>query len=542
MLTHERFRTRWILSALSILVVAGFLVTLERYPTFWPDSQLYASIARARQVNGTGIPSMLRHSPLATDHIRFYGPVFFDLAAEVFRFFGVSKWTFRLVSLFGALLYALAGGLLARTLSGSRDRPFWAVALLLLSPEIFLHAHSGSMDTVAVGLEVAALAIFVRGATRGGSVSDGVLSGAVLALAVATTPRTYPFACAFASAAILFAALTERQRSMAAQVAATVGATATLVLLWILATHRDGVTGWFQYATFIAAHEDTDVAILPMVHRNWAFAASSLVSPLAAGIGALVAARAMGTPHEEAASRRSATVFALVTTWATFVATACLMNMTLTVATYFALPLLAVVVALPEQYLRLNCRRPDRRALAAAAALLLCSDLAISIVRYVRIAATWEARDASPVVAFIDKHVPDGSDVIGPSGQYFFATVSSGAHYFSTDTNSPADWARWIPVIDPAAVGPMPRVRRPTSRFLIWTSGDDLPPAYACAEPHRVGTYTPPPPNAPSRLGWLARSDDVGYTALSLYALPGGCPADYDPTGTAGRSSRGTLR
>src|ERR1700730_11159066 len=103
----------------SLLGLAVTFVTLERAVVISPDSQLYASIARSQQIYGNGIPSALRHSPYATDHIRFYGPVFFGLAAQSFALFGFSKWSFRLVGFAGGILVAIAGALLARTMTGS---------------------------------------------------------------------------------------------------------------------------------------------------------------------------------------------------------------------------------------------------------------------------------------------------------------------------------------------------------------------------------------------------------------------------------------
>ena len=72
-----------------------------------------------------GVPSSLLHSQYATDHTRFYGPVFFQLAAWSFDAFGVSRWSFRLVSFGGALLIAATCAMLGRQFSESKDGWVW---------------------------------------------------------------------------------------------------------------------------------------------------------------------------------------------------------------------------------------------------------------------------------------------------------------------------------------------------------------------------------------------------------------------------------
>ena len=61
------------LAATACLIFSIFVITLGRVPTPWPDAQLYASIARSLQLHGNGVPSTIWFSPVAVDHLPFYG-------------------------------------------------------------------------------------------------------------------------------------------------------------------------------------------------------------------------------------------------------------------------------------------------------------------------------------------------------------------------------------------------------------------------------------------------------------------------------------
>src|SRR6476646_6883527 len=90
---------------LTILAAAGAgvpLLMLRRFPSPFPDAQLYASIGLARWLYGVGIPTITWNSPAAVDHIPFYGPVFFDLCALSLWLFGVRLLSVRLVSVLGS--------------------------------------------------------------------------------------------------------------------------------------------------------------------------------------------------------------------------------------------------------------------------------------------------------------------------------------------------------------------------------------------------------------------------------------------------------
>ena len=524
--THRSGRPgAWLLIALTLL---GFAITLRRTPTPSPDATLYASIARSWQLYGDGLPSMQRDSPAAVDHIRFYGPVFFSIVTGAFRLYGFSMGSFRLVSLVSTVMIAIAGGVLARALSGERDRALWALALLLLTPELGVSATGGTMDPVGVAFEMAALATFVVGVARGARPAwYGLGAGVFLALAALTTPRTWLFIAAFmaGAAALLW---TQRGRARATWIALAVAAATLVVTVAAWGTHADAnPIRWARYIGFIVTHEDTDVAILPAATRIWAMNWRYVITPAAAIAGALLAAPALAAPDQSGARVRDAAVFAIVVGWITLVVTVCVINLTFSCSIYLAVPLFATVIALPRRYLRIG-----GGTLAVAAGCLLAFDIAVKTLEYGRVASTWSARNPDRIAAFVRERVPPGSDVIGPEGVYFWAVETNGSRYLSIWPESWADWARWVPRVEPEAVGARPRRRPMAGRFLLWQSQYALPPEYACARDHVAGVF-PAPPDDLDLPGTLEITADRGYRETVLYALDPQCPASgYNPSGS----------
>ena len=514
----------WILVAIGISFP---LITIRRMPTPFADSQLYASIARARQLYGVGVPTITWNSPVAVDHIPFYGPVFYDLCAVWLRINGVTLLSFRMVSLIGAVLYIGGTLLLTRQFSAAPGRTLLAAALVLLTPEVSAGAGTGAMHMLAIGFEVLALATFVRAFDRRRSGRFyAVLAGVLLLLAALTTPRSYPFIFGFIVAGCtpgIFggARPAVRYRLVAAVLTLMIG-----MGCWAVLSHGR-VDRWVRYVAYIFTHEDTDVAILPTAVRDFSFHWSGLLTPAAAVAGGLLAAISLKRRSQgRAEGAEAALTFLLVCAWVELVTTAVVLNYTFTIGEYLALPLLSVVVAWPRMPL-------PRGALAAAVCALLAVDTADLAFRAVAVAATWRARDPDPVNAFIVSFVPAGSEVVGPEQPFFFAVERSGSRYRTVSPRSWADWARWVPKIEPAATlvsrqYPAPVAR---NRFLIWPSHDGPPERYECAASHLVAVFEPAPAAAWTPRWMLSRfDDDPGYPPAALYRLPDGCPVGYDPT------------
>jgi hypothetical protein len=509
-----------VLWTISVLTLVGFAVTLGRLPIDSGDAPFYASIARSLQLRGVGIPSVLTDGPTAVDHVRFYGPVYFHLAARLFAWFGFSSVAFRELSLLGAILVASGGVAVCSALGGGRDRQAWACALLLLSPELGLMATFGRMDTLAVGFEMLGLAVFLRGLTHEREPwRHGLVSAALFGAAALTTPRSFPFMLGFAVAAIaiLPSVRPESRRHVWGQLAICVVTGLTIVLVWTFVS-VGGPRPWLHMMSFIAWHDDTDVAILPTMVRQLTFVWWQGVTVVFAVIGAFVAAwRLRG--H---ASCTVAASFALVAAWTTLVVTMTLFNFTFLFGTYSALPLFAIVIAVPTPMS--DTRR--RGAAWLALALLLCFG-GVRAAKLVRAGVTWSARSPARLERFIKTHVPPGSEVMGPHQDYFFAVERSGSRYLMAEQVSAAHWARWIPEIEHRL--PQKKSERIGAQYLLWPADESryaIPPLIACARGDVIAQYEPPPDDIPA-LAWLVKGDaQAGYPSTLLYPLKERCTAD----------------
>jgi hypothetical protein len=518
-------RALLIIAAVALVVP---VLTLRRAPTPYADLQLYASIARSVQVHGVGVPTETWYSPTAVDHVPFYGPVFFDLAALSMHFFGATLLSFRLVSILGTAVFLVATVVLAHTLGGvTAARPLWPLVLVALTPEIAEATPAGNMHILAVGLATLGLAVFVRGlnaSTR--RLQHGVVAGILLTMAALTTPRTYPVIFGFLCTGVAMPCMTQQERAAARRpwLAAVLTVVAAL-LVWAMLSHGTPLR-WARYISYILLHEDTDVAVLPSAVRNWSFHWNAAITPIAALLGAFAVARALDRASAATSgSRHGPAAFALACTWITGVVTFVGMNVTFTVTEYFALPLFAVVVIAGALWLRGGVL------LQATVALLIVCDLGVFAIQGLRTAATWADRDPGLINTFVRRLVPPGSVVVGPEAPYFFPVERSGSRYRTVSARSWADWARWVPTIEPDATTLVQRFapEPAAQRFLIWPRDVDLPDPYACAAAHRIRAFQPPK-NYLAWLGPFGHPNDVGYPATVLYRLTPGCPTGYDPT------------
>ena len=530
-------RIRVLLAFAAGIGIALPVLTILRVPTPFSDVQLYASIARARQLYGVGIPTLTWNSPTAVDHIPFYGPVFFDLSALALRLFGATLFSFRLVSLSGTAVYVAATLWLVHQLTHSRDRVLAAAALVVLTGEVNSGFATGAMHMLAVAFEVLAMAVFVADfdAARTG-VREGAIAGALLALAALTTPRSYPLLFAFVCAAILQAAAGPARSAMRWRLGAALIVLGVVIATWAIWSHGS-ITAWAHYLSYIFTHEDTDVALLPTAVREYSFHWSGVLTPTAALLAGLVAAWLIGrraalplkaSPGAASPGRIAVLSWLLTCAWIEFVVTAVVLNYTFTIGEYISLPLFSVVVAWPWEEFAI-----PRRALVVVTAALLLLQSAGLAYRYTCIAATWELRDPRPLNAFIQNHVPPGSVVVGPGEPYFFPVERNGSRYRAMSSRSWADWARWVPLIEPGATGLARQFPEPSSgnRFLVWPTSDEIPFAYRCAAEMRVAAYRAPTVD-PAWPDWVKRATATywGYPSTVLYRLPQGCPSGYDPT------------
>jgi hypothetical protein len=402
------------------------------------------------------------------------------------------------------------------------------------------------MHMLAVGFEVLALATFVKNFDRRrGGAAYGAATGVWLALAALTTPRSYPFIFAFVCAGVTPSIFGTARRAIRYRFGMAMAVFAGAMIAWAFASHG-GVVPWARYLAYIFTHEDTDVAVLPTAVRTFSFHWSGVLTPLAVIAFGVAAAWAIGrrppmrqTVGEDAgraASRDGALAFLIACAWIALITTAVVLNYTFFNGEYIALPMLAVLVAWPWSALPFS-----RRTAAIAAGTLMCLQLSLLAYRYTCLTVRWQAQEPEAINAFVQQFVPPGSTVAGPEAPYFFPVERAGSRYRTVSPRSWADWARWVPIIEPEATRLAARTSYeiPTRRFLIWPAQDDLPDGYACAAGSVVAQYQAAEASGrwPDWLVTLA-ARFPGYPSCVLYRLPPGCPMGYDPTMPPGAVSR----
>ena len=276
-----------------------------------------------------------------------------------------------------------------------------------------------------------------------------------------------------------------------------------------------------RYLAFIATREDSDVALLPVAARFW-WAVPWAVATTAAAVAGSLALAAWLSAGRRPDWRLDASVVSLLlaAAWIDLVLTMALFNITFGFAVYFAVPLLAVVLAAPP---RLASGHPVAAALFAGA--LLAGNAGLLAVKDVRLAASWSARDPRRLETFVAAHVPRGSRVMGPEDFYFYAVERSGSRYRSIERIRGAEWTRWVPLFDPDASEEEASALAGDAAFHDWPrdrSAYPLVRRYACAVGHEIAVYQAPPDDL-RRIGPLAWKAGVpGYPDSVLYRLPPG--------------------
>ena len=516
-------RLRLGLSAAIVLTLCGFAITLDRVPVAWGDDVWYASIARSISLSQSGTPSVLAATAKRVDHVRFYGPVFFELVAASFRWLGVSLASDRLVSLAGALLIAAVGVVIVRSLGGSVDRQLWAFALLLLSPELGFGATNGRMDSTAVGLGMAAFAVCLRGLTRERlPLGHGIAAGLLLGASALTTPRMLPFVCSviFGSAAFFLTVRHRRRFDWLLLGAMTIGCGAVLGA-WTVSAHG-GPMQWARYLLAIVPAVGADVAFSPAAVRHWQIEPWRILSSLAAIPGAVVAGYGLARSRGPDSGLRRAAGLALTVTSINVIAVVLAFNLTFIFSIYFAVPLLAVVLAVPREWFAARGRM-----VRLAGSVLLALDALVRMGKYGGAALTWAARDPKRIERFVAAHVPAGSEVFGEPSVYFYAVEASDSRMRQAFPDTYADWAAWAPSETPP---PAPGGTEKTfggRRFFLWPAdtGTFVPPAeYLCADLRLVAVYEPPPTHVEWMGRWASLTGTPGYPKSELYELPPDCP------------------
>jgi hypothetical protein len=487
-----------------------------------------ASASKSLADGGLGVPSALPPGPWYAPFPHVYGPLFFNLSAAFIRVFGLSAATVRGVCVLGAALLVAATAWLMRSAGLG---PRWAAigcALMTLTPELGTIATNGRMDTLAIAMEIAAMAAFVR-ALRSESRSDGMrwgaAAGGLWVLALLTQVRALPLLLGMGLGGIcLLVGRATRQQALAAGAAAV----AVFMLGGWWWTHHLGLTPIEWALTYLrSSRGDAQNLALAGRPRVWGLELRNAMTPLAilaagAGSAVMLWRRAPTTSQPEPVSRLLPLAAVLIASIVNVAFIFAVANNVFTSSSYFVLPLLAVVLAMS---VAIGQRAGQPQAIAAFWIAVAIVFGAARSMKYVEVWQTWQYRDPAPLDQFVARHVPAGSLVFGYDQYYYYAVQAAGST-FRTWTPTP---------FPPPAFGRPegisvegePLAAMADRRYFVWPVNGlpgAVPASFACAVPHVIARFSESDTAATGieHLGGFIASLH-GYPDTVLYQLPPDC-------------------
>ena len=502
---------------------ALFFLTLARVPIPWGDEIWMASASKSLADGGLGVPSALPPGPWYAAFPHVYGPLFFNLSAAFIRVFGLSAATVRVVCVLGAALLVAATAWLMRSAGLG---PRWAAigcALMTLTPEVGTIATNGRMDTLAIAMEIAAMAAFVQALRSDNAVRWGAAAGGLGLLALLSQVRALPLLAGMALGGVgLLVSRTNRQQAFAA------GAAAVAVFLiggwwW---THHLGLTPLEWALTYLrSSRGDAQNLALAGRPRVWGLELRNAITPLvilAAGAGSAVMLWRRAPTNPQPASRLFPLAAVLVASIVNVAFIFAVANNVFTSSSYFVLPLLAAIITVS---VAIGQRAGRSRTIAAFWMAVVVLFGAARTMKYVEVWQTWPYRDPAPLDQFVARHVPPGSLVFGYDQYYYYAVQAAGST-FRTWTPTP---------FPPPAFGRPegisvegePLEAMADRRYFVWPVNGlpgAVPASFGCVVPHEVARFSESDTTATGVehfAGFIASLH--GYPDTVLYRLPRDC-------------------
>lgn len=513
-------RITWLLAGTAVLAFGFTILSIARSPLVDVDEVYIASAALSLAEHGRGIPTVLPAGPWNIPFPEAYGPTFFQPTAMAIRLFGLSAEAVRSVCLVGAIGIVLASGALTWLAGSSRSWTICAAAIMWFTPEIGRAATNGRMDTIAVALEVAAMAALVwRERTSPATpVTNGAIAGGLIGLALMTTPRTILWAAGLAGAVPVAAWHYRAARGVLISLLVCCLTAMICVSLW---TVTIGV-GPVAYATTLVQGVGHDAFnSMTTSVRAWSLHAGALASLVALFILVAGVVRAR-------LSSANGIAPGLIVLWGWTLTAAALyivrVNHTFFRDIYFVTPITAIALATAG-----TIRPSDkgRRALLAACATTALVFVGVRAVKCAQVIETWNARDPVPLETFFRTHLPHEARVFGLSQYYFYAVERAGAHFKAFDAEPYGKPFPGSPTIGRPPESVLPQLRAGVrGHLLIWPAAVPLDPPFECAQPHVVATWIPPHHDEIlTRLPFFRMfADNLTYPATTIYEIPADCP------------------
>ncbi len=169
--------------------IAYHLLTLKLFPLPWFDETYFCSVAESLMDHGDFIPRVAFHAKAGKEALT-YGPVYFVLTGLSIKSFGLGTFQFRIVECFFGLLCFLVFFRMNTFFKIPRIYILPITALFMLDPFFNLGMHSGRMDLVALFFSLMSIWYYLRSRVNDIRQNIGLLASSSFALlAMLTTPR-----------------------------------------------------------------------------------------------------------------------------------------------------------------------------------------------------------------------------------------------------------------------------------------------------------------------------------------------------------------
>jgi hypothetical protein len=412
-----------------VLLLLFDLMTISRQAP-WQDEIFVTSTGLSLARSQPPIMSVMAQYPRTDSPILFYGPVSFEAAAQLIRWFGLSIAAWRLTCLGGVILTILLSAMLVKIAGGDR----WAqliTALIVALAGSFGSTLPGRWDAVTSGLFLCALLLLLRDvqAVRKALHWRAALAGVFLGLALSSTPRTLTLMTAVAITTLLVALRFHRGRKSlllgaAGMFVIAVSVQGLLLMPWGLnplswyayvreATKEDGIN-----ATSVAGEGAYDFDL----HYHKTFVLVFLLLLLIGALGVIAQTKSR-SDEEKVPLKTFLTLFATVNLALMLL----LLAQALGQSAYWLPPVvIAMMCWFDWDTFKAKSLGPLVAALVAACLFVL---LFADIQRLTPVVLTWNRRSNADLTAFVRRTVKPNAVVYGPASGNFYPVEIAGAKY-----------------------------------------------------------------------------------------------------------------
>lgn len=416
------------LFVLILLLFVDFM-TIGRQAS-WQDEIFFVSTGWSLAQSKAPIMSVMAQYPRTDSPIQFYGPVSFEVCAQLIRTLGLSLVAWRRLCFCGVILTLLLSGSLVKLAGGDK----WAqliTALIIGLAESLGSALPGRFDTVTSALFLAGLLLLLRGIENGGrALIWGVAVGGVLTgAALGSTPRALTLSLATGITASLLAIRfrTLRKRLLLGTASMFVSAVSTQTLL--LLPWGMNTLSWYAYvrqatkgdainATSVVGQGALDLDL--QWHKAIVVVFSLL---LLIGLLGAVAERGRDSNRERIPLKLFLTVFAAVNLSLMLL----LLAQALGQSPYWLPPVvIAAMCWFDWELLKAKSLESIAVGLVGSCLLVLVFQNAQSIAS---VLLTWNRRNNAELVRFVRHTVQPGAVVYGPVSGYFYPAELTGSTY-----------------------------------------------------------------------------------------------------------------